>query len=291
MAQPIWMALSIWIAAVTADQQERSNGRPNLSPHAHVTVNLRDGRSITGTIDPDTDQNLLWLRIVAPGIVLTTSMSWNDVTMAQDGNRVVSVEELRQLAFESKSKPTIEFYESREGVPPSVSVGPAKTPRIRYLDVDANVANWDSDLEFDGLELRIYPRTSRSELRPVHGMLNVRLIGCSLRGPGRRALFPEIGRWSKRVRREDFGISGAVFQLPFQRVNPQVDLEFGAYGQVLVQLGITGQGRFDTSVAVRLRTRSPLRDKLELLERRRLFRLVPRRTLIDRNKGNESPSF
>ncbi len=125
------------------------------------------------------------------------------------------------------------------------------------------------------MELRIYPRTSRSELRPVHGMLNVRLIGCSLRGPGRRALFPEIGRWSKRVRREDFGISGAVFQLPFQRVNPQVDLDFGAYGQVLVRLGIPGQGRFDASVAVRLRTRSPLRDKLELLERRRLFRLEP----------------
>ncbi len=142
--------------------------------------------------------------------------------------------------------------------------------RVQSIRIEAVAANWDADVELDGLELRVIPVTARGGVLPVEGMLSVQLIGQNYARHGQA--FPKIGRWNRRVRIADYDeLRGALYRLPFQSVNPEFDLEFGWYGVVHARLGVSGHGNLEVSREVRVRTASAVRVQLQLLKHRRFF--------------------
>ena len=159
-------------------------------------------------------------------------------------------------------------------------------PRIRAVHVDAYIANWDADVETDGLVVRVHPLDSTGNLVAVRGTLRVQMIVARPRniyaGPrSQRHYFDRVGQWTLRVQPRDFGRSGARYKLPFQAVNPervtvpanQQPKRFEPqFGLVHAQLVVPGAGVFeDSRDAVNLRPFSPVRDALQRSQSRRFF--------------------
>ena len=241
-----------------------------------VTVQARDGRVLTGEVDARTDADLLWLRSTAPSIVMRSAIRWTSVVKARHGDREFEPAEFRPLAEELKSELPSDFFSSetpeqeaaREAE--TVQEPPKPTQKVRSICIDAVAANWDADVELDGLEVRILALAGDGSLVPAAGMLRARLIGRNYQRHGEP--FQEIGRWSKRVRSTDYDeFRGALYRLDFRTVHPEFDLKFGSYGMLHVQLGVPGHGTFEASVQVRVRSYSELRDQLELRDQKRFF--------------------
>jgi len=139
---------------------------------------------------------------------------------------------------------------------------------------DCYAANWDGDVELDGLVIRVTPFDRASRPVPLDGTLEVNLIGRQdsvVEGP---RPFPRIGRWVRRVEPGDFNGGGATYRLPFQAVHPQFDTEIAPYAVVHARLTAAGHGSFDVSRnGVRLRPFSRNRDRLELITGERFFPL------------------
>jgi hypothetical protein len=134
------------------------------------------------------------------------------------------------------------------------------------------VANWDGDVEVDGLLVRLRPLDAAGEEVPVEGTLEVRLIGWrtgrtrSRQGPVR------LARWTRAVGPAEWGPFGIEYRLPFQSVHPEFDLRWAAHGTVHARLSVPGQGVFEVSQStVRIRPYSALRDHLEYVSGGRFY--------------------
>jgi hypothetical protein len=270
----MWLMLPLWVLALWANHHMVTAATPpDPVNQPSVTVHLGDGRTITGNVDAQTDDELLWLRTTAPRMALGTSVDWQSITLARYDDRELSLDQLRALASRVKSKLSDEFVrawtaaEHKQASPES-----RDRPRVCWLAMEASLANWDADAFADGVELHVYPRSALGQLVSTDGMLHVRLLGRSVLGPYDRELFPELDRWGVRVARGDFENSGAIYRLPLQRMRPEFDLDIAVFGELLVRLDVPGEGSFSASAPLRLRTRSPLRDELQLYEGRRIFR-------------------
>jgi hypothetical protein len=147
-----------------------------------------------------------------------------------------------------------------------------EAPRVCWLAIEASVANWDANVEADGLVVRVYPRDATGALVPVRGTLEVELIG---RWTGVAKLpqpFERIGHWAQQVRLEDFGPNGAVYRLRFQGVHPEFDLTVASRGAVHARLSVPGEGTFEaTASTVRVRPYSAVRDQLQQINAQRFF--------------------
>jgi len=241
-----------------------------------VRAQTQDGRVFTGEVDAETDENLLWLRLTAPSIVVKTPIRWNIIVRVSHADRQLSAAEFRPVAETLKSEVPADIFAQKaadRAATPRIESNRGQTARprrVQSIRIEAVAANWDADVEIDGLEVRVIPLTADGAVLPVEGVLSVQLIGSSHVKYGQT--FPEIGRWNRRVRIADYDdFRGALYRLPFQAVNPEFDLEFGWYGIVHARLGVSGHGSFDASAQVRVRTGSGLRDQLQLLNRRRFF--------------------
>ena len=163
----------------------------------------------------------------------------------------------------------------------------SKMPRrIHYIEFDALAGNWDQDVEWDGIILRLRPTDSSGELARVSGTLTVTLFG-SLDKSQLRVAFADqgepvqrIGRWVRRLNRRDYGPSGAVYRLEFQNFQPERrfapwhrDLALAPHGDIHLELIVPGHGvyRASTQFPVRLRRFSGLRDQQYLRHGTRFF--------------------
>jgi hypothetical protein len=237
-----------------------------------VVVRLDDGRSVAGEVDARTNEHRLWLRTTAPAIVLRSGFEWERIVSARHRDRVLSDQDLRQLVPTWKSELSNDSFFT---APDWRKVNDNRRTRggdrrVRSLHIEGVVANWDDDVEADGLKLFVFPRAADGRVVPVDGVLDVRLFGHVV-GPAKRRslfperqLFPELERWSKRLRASDFGPQGAVYKLPFRRIHPEINLNIGADGLLHARLGVSGQGAFDASSAtLRIRPSSRFRDQLQ----------------------------
>jgi hypothetical protein len=211
-------------------------------------------------------------------ISLSRSIHWRDVRQATVRGKNLSPDAFKRVALEIRSLDPQENIQSAEHELAAIEARPrivvaqnTLPPFVRAMRIDARLANWDGDVEDDGLELRVEPLGEFGEVVPVDGLLSVRLTGVRRRLERHRQYFSEIGHWAQRVRAADFGPDGAIYRLPFQVVHPEFDLDYGSSGQLHAQLGVTGQGSFEAVAAVRLRAPNLVRDQLELRERRRFF--------------------
>ncbi len=241
-----------------------------------VRAQTQDGKISTGEVDAETDDNLLWLRLTAPSIVVKHGIRWSVISKISHADRQFSAAEFRPVAEKLKSAVPADIFSpkatDRVGKPDVESNRGKTVPsrRVQSIRIETVAANWDADVELDGLELWVIPVTADGGVLPVEGMLSVQLIGQNYarRGPA----YPTIGRWSRRVRIADYDdFRGALYRLPFQTVNPEFDLDFGWSGIVNCRLSESGHGNFEASRDVRVRTSSSLRDQLQLRTHRRFF--------------------
>jgi hypothetical protein len=136
---------------------------------------------------------------------------------------------------------------------------------------DSHIANWDADIETDGLIIDIAPLDLDRQLIPISGTLEVELYA-----PQRRTLdlAPQSGgdtlelveRWTLALTPADFGPTAARLRLPFGAITPELQPNWTAshYGLIHIRLAIPGHGIFeDSKDGIRIRPWSPNRDRLE----------------------------
>lgn len=267
-----------------------------------VTVELLSGRQFTATVDPRTNDELLWLRWSEGSAQLLRPLRWEQIHRAHLGQVEVDGRQLRQLVKASRpeilpvfrrptsrrivmrgpggagdgERPSRTTTELSAGTSGDTTTRPSAGPRVRSLAIDTRVANWDADVEVDGLIVDVYPLDAAGRTVPVFGTLEVELIVDRGDTVTRPQSLVRRGRWTERVRVGDFGSGGARFKLPFGSAgfHPEFDRRTAPYGAVVARLNVPGQGVFSaTDSDVRIRPYSAVRDVLESASGTRFFPL------------------
>lgn len=259
-----------WLGLVPLTFAQQLTSPPSSS-HTPVTVFIRDGRTLTGYVDRRTDDGVLWLRFIRDAVALTTGFTWDLIERVDVGDEQHSPQSFRQIAARFASEAPAVLPPSTSGKPVRMSttrrrsLPPVNPPsnRIRSLEVEAQVDNWNRDAESDGIALRVAPRTYDGRVLPVEGIISVQLVGRNFVNGDDAEAFPLLGQWSQRVRAVDFdGSWGAVYRLsaPLNHDDNQAIL---AVGMVEARLNVFGQGDFEAVAPVHLRTYNPIRDQLD----------------------------
>jgi hypothetical protein len=252
-----------------------------------IAVGLASGRVFTGEIDSRTDNDILWLRAQLNGATILRPISWQRVLLARIGNEELTSEELQTRADSLKSKPT-ERAPTEESpadhLPPppkpmvdrrqasEIQRAQSRDSQVRWISIDAQVANWNQTVETDGIVVHLFPLDDAGYMVPVDGTLDVELVAAVPYGSRLGVPFPVIGRWTVTVSPDQFGPAGAMFKLPFQSVHPDFDLNVGPLGLVNARLNVPGNGSFETSQSmVRIRPYSAVRDESQQIDGRRFF--------------------
>lgn len=294
----------------------RPGGRSALAEaqrgESPITVEAASGRTFTGRLDARTNPAQLWVRSQRNSVALRRPIRWDRVVRVRVADQELSAEQFRRIirqvkaesgAPEEAAAPARRIAikgSARSGGFLSVTASPRRKPPVpseghedvplnarppvRSLALEAAVANWDADVEVDGLLVRVYPLDDTGAVVPVRGMLQLDLKGQRTSVVNRRRPFSTLGRWARPVRPQDFalpsqghvpprcGWPGAVYRLPFQGVHPEFDLTVAPYGSLHARLSVPGQGTFETSQStVRIRPYSAVRDQLQLWTGRRFF--------------------
>lgn len=265
------------------------------------TVEVASGRSFTGDVDLRTDATRLWLRESHGTAVIIRPIRWDRVVRAQVGEETFSGAEFRKAIVQAREV-VPKGDKVRLGRSGSIRVhagGPADSPAaesrvsgrgsdamttpgggtraavpVRSLALDARVANWDADVEVDGLVVQVRPLDASQAVVPVRGTLEVSLTGWRAATANSKQYSARLGRWSQLVGPTDFGLSGAAYRLPFQAAHPEYDLRWAPYGAVHARLSIPGVGVFEvTESDVRVRPYSATRDYLQQTTGGRFFPL------------------
>ena len=255
-----------------------------------VTVQAVSGRQFQGQVDPRTSESALWLRIGKPQAFVRRPIAWDRVVAVQVGEKKHSAAEFRRLivspdwqwASDPFEDEPVAILSDDNGLPAPEDVSSNlqaaywepdsadlnSASLVTAIHIDADVANWDSDVEVDGLLVHIFPLNNNGETVEALGTLEVNLIGEGPTNLVRGNPFPALGRWSQVVRPENVGPGGAIFRLPFQGMSPDFrgKWNLGSFGMVHARLSVAGQGVFeDTAAFTRIRPYSPVRDRMQQL--------------------------
>lgn len=300
-AASISLFCGVFVTLGLASEPQVGNGAAMEEPGQTVTVMVTSGRSFTGRVDPRTDEAELWLRWSRGTMAILRRIDWERVVQAQVGGDTVPGAELFKAV--APKKEIVPVGEPVETPPPKVfrvhsngSAAPSGTkaprsafrseavaatgadrraaPRVRSLDIDAWVANWDDDVEVDGLVVEVRPLDAAGATVPVQGTLHMTLIGWHTGRTRSRQPAVRLGRWTQLVHPDEPGSSIARYRLPFQSVHPEFDLKWWSFGTVHAKLSVPGQGVFEaTESDVRVRPYSATRDHLQSATGHRFFPL------------------
>jgi hypothetical protein len=272
----LWLGLLSCVITLAAAANEAESLEPPL-----VTVHLNSGRRLVAAIDQRTDQQTLWLRFDGTTAVLYRPVDWQEVQSIEHAGQLHRGPSLLSLSAQLSSQRTVptsltidEDLPDVEQLPtPPVSHAElaeellAITPRVQTIQTDAYVANWDADVEIDGIVLSITTLDHYGHAIPVSGTVSVefRADRRSRLKPQLRQLryeFQRFGSWTKQFPSEAGG--QMVYLLPFQAVHPEFDPALAAFGLVHVKLAVPGHGVFESSIAdLNVRPFSRIRDQIQ----------------------------
>lgn len=275
MSDSRWLRLvTVLLAIVGAGFAPRSVQAGEL-----VTVSLTNGRQITGELDDQTNDQKIWLQFAAENISIRRSIPWTAIDVVRQDTSTLNKSQVLELAdrpHENTTEPTAANSNSPPGVVPETSfaVEPGRmevsfSGPVRSIQFDAEAANWDADVELDGLLVHLLPVDINGQVTPVRGTLEAELFVTRRRGflvvPNRRGTSPErIGRWSLQVNVRQITPAGAFMQLPFENIRSEFDTDWSNLGLLHIRLVAPGHGVFESSLdAVPLRPVTPIRDTLE----------------------------
>lgn len=238
-----------------------------------VTIRLTDGSKLIAQVHPRTDDKQLWLQFGGGNAIILRAVKWDRIAKASKGDEPVDAKALRQMA----ARPVDEVESVAPTNQPAEELSYADQARdllgfsrpVKSVDFEVRIANWDQDVEFDGIALRLLPLDTDGQLTRARGTLNVELFAARRQkfndAPSARGQLPSLlGRWSVAVPNEDVTPNGIVFKLPFQTNHPEFDTTWATHGLVHIRFAVPGQGVFENSFdGVRVRPYAPLRDAME----------------------------
>lgn len=239
-----------------------------------LSVKLASGRVFTAHVDKRTDE-LLWLRFSSGGGNILRPIAWERVVEARLDGETVELNELRAVCAELKSGAP-----PQEVLPAPAAVAPAQplvAPAVASIRIEAWLANWDADVETDGICVQLTPVDENGQIVPVSGTADIELFAARQRkyheAPQSGGWMTELAqRWSEVVKPEEIGRSGILLRLPFAAVHPEFSSGVDDFGLVHVRLSVPGSGVFEQSLdGVRLRNWSPVRNGMYLQNGRRFF--------------------
>lgn len=137
---------------------------------------------------------------------------------------------------------------------------------VRSIGIDAYLANWDADVEADGLSLSVSALDGTGFGTAVDGTLEVELIGERQPPYSRGNAFPVLARWTKQVTAAEIEAAGGTYRtrLEFQALHPEYQLWLSNHALVNVRLLVPGDGAFEASVdGVPMRRFSPVRERAQ----------------------------
>lgn len=260
------------VAAVSVQADERSAP----SPPVIVTVTLVDDSTVTSVADAATDDQFLALRSSSPGILLRRFVPWRHIVKANVREQVLTSDALKSLLKKKPlgrgdpvlsdgihSSPTTSNMEA-DGVPFAADTDLApvaeyqrpsndRRHRVATLGFTATAANWDHDVAFDGIRVVVRPLNAFGDVIPVDGYITLKLFGQkyvpvgSVRDNRQTGALPALEKWSQKVRKQEFGLQGAVYQFPYRRTNPELVDDLWSIGLTHASLSVRGQGVFRAS--------------------------------------------
>jgi hypothetical protein len=250
-----------------------------------VVIELTSGKVMQGAVDAATSAEELVLRSGRNGVTIRRPVRWERVARATLDGRVVEAEELRSLAEEEGTGDGGRGTGDRGQGPGATSQVPgARIPeslpvRLASIAFEARIANWDGDVETDGLLIDLLPLDDEGYLAAAAGTAEIELFASQRREFQHAPLsggdtLERVERWTRTIRPEDVTMRGVRLKLPFGAVHPEFDQKWLAhyYGLVHIRLAAPGQGVFEASQdGLRIRPYAPLRDRLELYGGRRFL--------------------
>ncbi|WP_425614657.1 hypothetical protein NA78x_004531 [Anatilimnocola sp. NA78] len=241
-----------------------------------VDVAVRAGKRWTGIVDTKSNDDKLVLRFERGGAVLWRPIAWEDIREVSLAGKSLPASELKARLPELATAPLSKTERAKLNPVPATELAPSEEkpplPPAKVISIacDALLANWDGDVEADGLVLHLQPIDAWQGVVPASGTIEVELhalearafhLASNSRG---RSLHP-IARWTQAVNLTDFGPRGAAIQFPFQAAHPEFDDRLGWYGLVHIKFSVPGSGVFEQSIdGVRIRPWAPLRDYLQM---------------------------
>jgi len=247
-----------------------------------LAVEMASGRTFIGQADEATDGSKLYLRYEIAGARVVRRLDWERVVKVRVGKDEFSAEEFRRRLPGPTAGDENPFRDEPEAVPrpralrqvtvarrpaSSVQVTPpdisGQLSRVTSLQITAAAANWDSDVETDGLLLRVCPLDAQGEVVPVQGTVDVDLVGDRPPAVYGGEVNVQLGRWSQSISPEQATAAGFVLRLPFQAVHPDFENNVGSFGVVHARLAVPGRGLFTASTGmVRVREFNLLRERM-----------------------------
>jgi hypothetical protein len=248
-----------------------------------VELSVAGGRQYHGVIDPSSNQDKLVLRTGRNGITLLRPIAWDRIVAAKLDGDSIDPPKLKEMVGSGLTVPDsgrkrIELRDAGKVAEASQKAAVSSPPQqIVSVSFDAFVANWDQDVEMDGLVVELAAVDAKEFLAACEGTVEIELFA-----PQRRVFHhaPRSGgdtlelveRWSRSIAAQDFGKSNVRLRLPFGTIHPELDADWlaSSYGLVHVRVAIPGHGVFDASQdGVRIRPWAPNRDNLEMNAGRR----------------------
>lgn len=270
-------------------------------PQRAAKVLVVSGRRFVADVDVRTDAKCLWLRWNKGASYMLRPIDWQRVVSVELEGETYSGRELREaVAVLREVAPVVSSsrlaekeaswvrYESPPAVVSAASAWPdvpprwalgaldeqTGRPRVRSLAIEVAPANWDEDVEVDGLVLNVYPLDAAGFVVPVRATIEVELILAKRATKPSGEAFVRAERWVEHVCPEDFFTHGAQYRLPFRQVQPEFDLRWAPKGLIHARLSVPGEGVFAASASmVRVRPYSAVRDRLEQTSGGRFFEI------------------
>ncbi len=257
-----------------AQAQDQPPAAPKL-----LTVELANRKTYSGQVDAATSATQLVLRNSRGSATLTRAIPWPRIVKATLDGQTIDLDQLPAVAAENKSAaprveaPVIvtvaELAADSPAAPPSADVA--------SISFDARLANWNGNVETDGLLLDFYPVDADGYLAPVSGFLEIELFAQERRDfqdapqSGGRSV-ERVERWTRQVQAAQIGANGLRLKLPFGAVHPEFDENWLSMGLVHVKFSSPGHGVFeDSRDAIRIRPFAPNRDYLDMHTGRRFL--------------------
>ena len=249
-----------------------------------ATVRLAGGRTFSAPVDPRTDTERLWLRFGSGATTILRPIAWSAVVDVVHDARRYSGAAFRELAlqpsFATSAAPNPNaprlVHRADDGAPsagggglrlwnvPTVREATPSAPPIATIAVDAILAQWDADVEFDGLIVSLAALDSEGIAVECRGTAEIELLGPATAPLTTGNGFPVLGRWTRAVTPETSGDGYARLRLEFQAFHPDWSRQLLRHAMVHVRLHVPGRGTFESSVdAVPLRGYTPTRDYVE----------------------------
>ena len=271
----VFLASALCVPSVSAS----TDGLPEVGQA--IAVELNSQRVVFGVVDEQTDSQQLWLRSSAAKVTLVSGFDWQrvvrwepsstDASKLPDQPKIVAPTEPHALTL-----PEPQNYIITKS-PAASALDSHRNTRVVSLEVIAEVANWDGDVEPDGLRVFVRPVNAFGQQVPVRGQVSFKLMG--QRPPWRnreylrrKERFVQLGQWSRRIKPDDFCPQGCVYQLDFRNFHPDRRVDVAYEALLHVRLSVPSVGAFEASTPpIFLRPYSWLRDDLQHFTGRRYF--------------------